>query len=347
MYKDIIKPSLVLLIVCAVVTGTLAYVNGVTKPIIEENQRIAKQEAMSEVLINAKNFSDPISYEELKKEGFPVSNTIRNIYEAVDCGYVVEAAVKGYGGEVNMMIGIDLDKNVKGIKITSHNETPGLGAKVANDEFLEQHYGPVPERGFVVVKGVSKSDPEIEAVSGATISTMAVTQGVSDAAKLISAIIDDVREEQKDPKEVALPGAVEFFEPVAAEKLLAEGYNVTERIVNLYESKDNGYVVEVSSEGYNGPVIMMVGFDTAKNITGIKIIEHNETSGLGSQIEDPQFLEQFKGSIPAENMFKVVTRSTNERNEIEAVSHATTSSLAVTRGVTDAIALINSLAGGN
>ncbi|NLM75375.1 MAG: RnfABCDGE type electron transport complex subunit G [Clostridiaceae bacterium] len=347
MYKEVIKPSLILFIVCAVVTGALAYVNGITQPIIEENERIARQEAMAEVLPGSSSFSEPISYEELKEEGFPVSSTIRNIYEAVDAGYVVEAAVKGYGGEVNMMIGIDLDKNIKGIKITSHNETPGLGAKVADEEFLQQHYGQIPEDGFKVIKGVSKSDSEIEAVSGATISTMAVTQGASDAAKLVSAIIDGVKEEQKDPKQAVLPGAVDFTEPVPAEMLMSEGYDVTERIVNLYTAEGIGYVVEVISEGYGGPLTMMVGFDTEKNITGVKVVEHTETSGLGSQVTDTEFLEQFKGVIPEGNMFKVVTRPSNERNEIEAVSSATVSSLAVTRGVTDAIALINSLAGGN
>ena len=119
MYKEVIKPSLILFIVCAVVTGALAYVNGITQPIIEENERIARQEAMAEVLPGSSSFSEPISYEELKEEGFPVSSTIRNIYEAVDAGYVVEATVKGYGGEVNMMIGIDLDKNIKGINYQS------------------------------------------------------------------------------------------------------------------------------------------------------------------------------------------------------------------------------------
>ncbi len=191
MYKDIIKPSIILVIICAVVTGALAYVNAVTKPIIDENERIAKQEAMVEVLPEAGGFTDPISYEDLEKEGFPLTNTIKNIYVAPDCGYVVEVLTKGYGGDVNMMVGIGLDKNVKGIKLTSHNETPGLGEKAAGSDFIEQYLGPIPAGGFVVIKGVAKSDSEIEAVSGATISSRAVTQGVTDAVKLVEYIIDE------------------------------------------------------------------------------------------------------------------------------------------------------------
>lgn len=347
MLKDVIRPSVILFIVCAIVTGALAYVNAVTKPIIEENERIAKHEAMAEVLPGSTDFSGPISPEELKAKGFPVSNAIKNVYEAGDHGYVVEAAVKGYGGEVTMMVGIGLDRDVKGVKITSHNETPGLGAKVADKAFLEQYYGPVPDGGFVVVKGISKSDSEIEAISGATISSRAVTQGVSDAARLVTAIIEDVKEEQKDPKQAVLPGADEFSEPVSVEKLKAEGFNVSERILKLHEAKGIGYVAEVVTQGYKGPISMMVGFDTEGNITGLKVTDHNETSGLGSQIADPSFLDQFKGNIPEGNMFKVVTSNAASREQIEAVSGATVSSLAVTRGVNDAIALIISLAGGN
>lgn len=191
MYKEIIKPSIILFLVCAVITGALAYVAAVTKPIIAENDKLAKQEAMAEVLPEAKSFSDPVSFEALEKEGFPVTGTIKNIYVAPDCGFVVEVTTKGYGGEVNMMVGIGNDKTVKGVKLTSHNETPGLGAKAANPEFVEQYLGPIPEGGFVVVKGASKSDSEIEAVSGATISSRAVTNGVTEAVNLIDYIIDE------------------------------------------------------------------------------------------------------------------------------------------------------------
>ena len=66
-----------------------------------------------------------------------------------------------------------------------------MGAKAANPEFVEQYLGPIPEGGFVVVKGASKSDSEIEAVSGATISSRAVTKGVTEAVNLIDYIIDE------------------------------------------------------------------------------------------------------------------------------------------------------------
>ena len=70
MYKEVIKPSLILFIVCAVVTGALAYVNGITQPIIEENERIARQEAMAEVLPGSSSFLNPYHMKNSKKKVF-------------------------------------------------------------------------------------------------------------------------------------------------------------------------------------------------------------------------------------------------------------------------------------
>lgn len=344
MLKEIVKPTLVLFLVCAVVTGALAYVNEVTAPIIVENEKLVKQEAMISVLPGATAFSAPKTAEQLKKDGFSVGDGIVSLYEAKDVGYVVEILTQGYGGTINMLVGVDQEKNIKGVKLVSHEETPGLGAKTASTGFTGQYLGAIPSDGFKVVRGAARADGEIAAVSGATISSRAVTQGVADAAELVSSIIDNVKEDTRDPKLVVLPGSTVFSEPEPAEQLKGEGLEVGETIVNLYKAEGVGYAVEVSSQGYHDVIKMMIGFDLANNITGVKVTEHHETSGLGSGVAEQDYLEQYVGPIP--DKFMVVTREAGKDGEIEAVSGATKSSRAVAKGVTEAAALIRSMSGG-
>ena len=106
MFKEIIKPALILFIICAVVTGALAYVNGVTEPIIAENNRLAEQESLKEVFPGADGFLDAKSAEELTAQGFAVTERISKVYEAQKngetIGYVVSAISSGYGGSIHL-----------------------------------------------------------------------------------------------------------------------------------------------------------------------------------------------------------------------------------------------------
>lgn len=189
MFKDIIKPALILAIICVFFAGALAYVNGITEPIIEENTRIAEQESLKNVFAHAEKFSEPIPAEELKAEGFMVSDKIKKVYEAQNggelTGYVVEVSSRGYGGEIKMFVGIDKTQSITGVVLTSHNETPGLGAKGAEPKFKDQFIGSIPEKEFFVIKTASSADNEIQAISGATITSRAVTSGVADAVALV------------------------------------------------------------------------------------------------------------------------------------------------------------------
>jgi electron transport complex protein RnfG len=196
MFKEIIKPSLVLFLVCAFITGALAYVNGVTEPIIAENARIAEQESLKSVFNDADSFLEPKEAEELKTEGFEVSEGIEKLYVAQkggqSVGYVVAVSSGGYGGKIKMLVGIDNDFDIKGVSLTSHNETPGLGAKVSDPGFTEQFLGKAPEKVFNVVKRVPRDDDEIQAITAATITSKAVTRGVDDAVELVRSMAGGV-----------------------------------------------------------------------------------------------------------------------------------------------------------
>ncbi len=189
MFKEIIKPALILFIICAVVTGALAYVNGVTEPIIAENNRLAEQESLKEVFPGADGFLDAKSAEELTAQGFAVTERISKVYEAQKngetIGYVVSAISSGYGGSIHLFVGISKEASITGVSLVSHNETPGLGSKGAEPAFKDQYLGKIPEKEFTVVKTAAKADYEIQAISGATTTSKGVTNGVKDAVALV------------------------------------------------------------------------------------------------------------------------------------------------------------------
>jgi len=88
-------------------------------------------------------------------------------------GYVARAEGKGYGGTISLLLGINRDGTVRRVRVLSHNETPGLGAKVAEEDFLSQFEGKSVDE--ILLK---KDGGAIDAVSGATISSRAVVSAV-------------------------------------------------------------------------------------------------------------------------------------------------------------------------
>ena len=94
-------------------------------------------------------------------------------------GYCLSVSSKGYGGIVNFIVGITSDGTVKAINILNHSETPGLGAKATEPEFYEQFND--KKAPLNLVKGAAGADNEISAISGATITSTAVTNGVNAA----------------------------------------------------------------------------------------------------------------------------------------------------------------------
>ncbi len=182
----ILKLAAILFAIAFVCTFILVLCNDITTPIIEENTLKAEEEAKQEVLSAAKEFK---TVDNFKSPG------ILEAYEGIDkngevAGYVFKVSTKdnnakAFGGEIQMIIGVDKDLKVTGVNITSLAETPGLGAKANEDEFKNQYKGKSGE--IAVVKSGAK-DNEIIAISGATITSKAVTEGVNNALKAAEAL---------------------------------------------------------------------------------------------------------------------------------------------------------------
>ena len=168
--------GVILFLICAVMTGILAYCNSITAPIIAEAQLKEQQAAMKEVLPEAESFEE---INEAVSKGVSGGKTV---------GYTATVKPDGYGGEITMIVGVSNDMTVTGVKITAMSETAGLGAKAQEESFLEMYKGKKDD--VKVVKGSQKLDNEIVAISGATITTNAVTSGVKDALKIVGEIAE-------------------------------------------------------------------------------------------------------------------------------------------------------------
>lgn len=164
MKNEIIKPIAVLTCICLVVTALLAYINLVTAPVIKAAEEKAAAEARQEVLSEAEDFT----LVELDK----LPECVTEVYKGGDKGYVFMLSVKGYGGTMKLICGIKSDGSIEKSKTLSHQETSGLGSKTADEPYRSQYTG----------KTVDTYD-EIDAISGATISSTAYKKAITDAFK--------------------------------------------------------------------------------------------------------------------------------------------------------------------
>ena len=163
----VLRLTVILLLICAAVAAVLACVNSITKEPIAAIQEQKTQTAIAEVLPEAG------SVEKLQLTG---DTGIVNAVYASESGYAVEVVPNGFNGKVTMMVGI-VDGKVTGISIISHAETPGLGAVAAAQNAKGEAF-----RGqFVGQSGQLSIGSEIDAMSGATITSKAVAEGVSAA----------------------------------------------------------------------------------------------------------------------------------------------------------------------
>lgn len=169
--KDIVKPIAVLAAICLVVTALLAYINSVTSPIIAEANEKAKIEAMQEVLTEADEF------EKIEEVSTP---NVTEAYRAKNgAGYVFMLTTKGYGGAIELACGMKADGSIESIKTLNHSETSGIGSRVVdNASGYSKNY-----------TGKTAADYEdVDAVTGATISSKAYKSAVKSAFEAYEAV---------------------------------------------------------------------------------------------------------------------------------------------------------------
>ena len=183
-WKELISPCVVLTVICVVIVALLAVVNSVTLEIITKNQQAAASESRKVVVPAADTF-----------EQVTLDNEIASTYSVVDIykaknntGYAITVTSKGYGGEIKFMVGLEPDGKIIAVSVVEQSETPGLGAKIAEDNFTNQ-YKSKTGGDLLVVKGAATSDKDIVAITGATISSKAATLAVNNACLAFDAVV--------------------------------------------------------------------------------------------------------------------------------------------------------------
>lgn len=182
--NNIVKLGLNLFAICAVAALLLGVTNQVTAPVIAERNVQANNESRQIVLPDANEFTQ-VSDSEYEN----IDGIVSEVYEGKNgsetVGYTVKVLPKGYGGAIELIVGISKDGTVSGINIGNMSETPGLGAKASDSSFKDQFAGK-PASELILIKGSSSGENEISAISGATITSSAVTDGVNVAIELFN-----------------------------------------------------------------------------------------------------------------------------------------------------------------
>lgn len=179
MKNDVIKLGLILAVISLVASGILATVNNITSPKIAEQELAAKNQARQELLPEAKDF------EQMEGDfGAEVVEVFKAVDGAETVGYIITTTTKGYGGSFDVITGIKMDGTVSGVKLGTLNETPGLGAKATEPAFIDQFSSISTDKEAFVSKNATGTPSEIVAISGATITSNAVTHGVNNALSL-------------------------------------------------------------------------------------------------------------------------------------------------------------------
>lgn len=173
-WNRVIKPIVVLCVICIVITGALAATNAATAPVIAEAKAAAEKAARSELLPEADDF----------KEVTDVSvENVTAVFEATNgTGYVITSTAKGYGGTITVMSAFTPDGVIKQIKVTEAQETPGFGSNVTDTPSYWERYAGVDAGKQLVL------DQDIDRHSGATISSKALIKAVNSAIEAYNAI---------------------------------------------------------------------------------------------------------------------------------------------------------------
>ena len=184
MSNKIIKNAAILAAITLVAGALLGVVQGVTEEPIAKAKEDAKQEAYKQVLSEADKFEPYADFDAeaavkavAEIEGTVIDEVVTAKKGSEDAGYVITVTDKnGYGGNIQVSVGILPDKTVNGIAILSINETAGLGMNAQKPEF----YAGKQTESFYVSKDGGNGE-EIQAISGATITSRAVTGAVNAA----------------------------------------------------------------------------------------------------------------------------------------------------------------------
>ncbi len=180
MAKNSLSKLIITLTVIGLVSAfALAFVFLWTTPKIEEHQAMAKEEAIRAVLPGAEEIQEVKKGDQIFYEGYKSGSRV---------GVAMVAEGGGFQGMIELMLGTDpASGKIYGIRVLTHSETPGLGANITGKKY-KTNFVDKPFGDYNVVKRPAESPMEVEAISGATISSEKVTTIVEKAVEDIESV---------------------------------------------------------------------------------------------------------------------------------------------------------------
>ena len=194
--KGILKHTALLAIITIIAGLALGLVHEITLEPIAQAKEQQKQDAFKSVFADADSF-ETVDFDAGEADKIASSFGRCSINEVVEAkkgsdsiGYIITVTDgEGYAGDIQFTVGIDAEGQVTGVSFLSIAESPGLGMNARDDaSFCKQYTGKQVEQ-FEVVKNEASSDEQIQALSGATITSKAVTGGVNAALAFFNQVL--------------------------------------------------------------------------------------------------------------------------------------------------------------
>ena len=187
--KSMIKDTLILLLITVISGGILGAVYEITKEPIRAAEEKKEQEAYEKAFSGAVYFEEDGDFsaaeaEKVIKENYP-NTVIETSMYALDAernvlGYVIQVlSTEGYNGEIRFLVGLKLDGTISAVSLLEINESAGLGMDA--EPVLIPQYKDKPIATFEVTKAGATKENQVDAISGATITTDAINNGVNAA----------------------------------------------------------------------------------------------------------------------------------------------------------------------
>jgi electron transport complex protein RnfG len=191
---EMIKMVVVLTVLSVVSGGSLSWLKDFTEPKIENQvMNLVKGPAIRQILEAADN--DPVEDRFKIQDGDVERNVFVGVFDGTANTVVMEASANGYGGKIGMVVAVNMvDETLRGVAVTTHTETPGLGANAKSDPSFAAQF---VDKSITESFGVTTDGGQISALSGATITSRAVCLGVNNAVASYNQLKPQLEEQIK------------------------------------------------------------------------------------------------------------------------------------------------------
>lgn len=279
-WNDMIKPVVVLVVICILSSAALAGANYITAPIIKEQQSAAANAAFLAVLPEADNFDEVTD--------FATSGVSKVLKAQNGAGWVIQAAAKGFGGDVPVVVGFNTDGSIVKVQFMENGETAGFGQKLVDGsddgiKFAAQFEGK---------SGAQKIGETVDGITGATVSSKAAVAAINTAVNCFG----EVALGQAAVVEEEVP---ELTAETAPEYLAGAPVEVIDTPEGLKAAYKGGDVTVLAAEEmgweYGTPMTVMVAFDGTGAIKSIWVDVSAQTAGIGDQANGSEYLGQYTG----------------------------------------------------